>query len=124
MHSPARVAVVLVVVAVLSTHALVTGRPLSPSLQHLGPRSVRLLGSLGIAVVLLACAAFLDPADERVWTTIGLSGLLAFAAYQLVTGRGRDKWGRVSRPAWARFWGACGVVIALVGLARLWAWWP
>jgi hypothetical protein len=124
MHSPGRVAFIFVVLAMLSTHALVTGRMLSPSLQHLNARSVRLLGSLGMAAVVLACVAFLHPAHERVWMTIGLVAVGAFAAHQLVTGRGRTNRGRVSSPARARFWGAFGVVLALVCLARIWAFWP
>src|SRR5208282_474194 len=45
--------IVLALLFVLSLHALITGRTLSPSVQALGPRTVRVLGGVG-----LACALF------------------------------------------------------------------
>jgi len=43
----------LVVLFVLGLHAVITGRTLSPSLQARGPRTVRVIGGVGLAFAVL-----------------------------------------------------------------------
>ena len=110
--------IVLALLVVLSLHALVTGRTLSPSVQALGPRTVRVLGGLGLAFALFSY--LLDRTHDRVIATVALGGILAFVVRQVVTGRGRDGWGRELSPASARVWGLIGIGMVLLCAAKLW----
>jgi hypothetical protein len=111
--------IVLALLVVLSLHALITGRTLSSSVRALGPRTVRFLGGVGLAFALLGY--LIERTHDRVIATIALVGILAFATYQVVTGRGRDRWGRASSPASARGWGLVGIGMVLLCAAKLWA---
>jgi hypothetical protein len=102
----------------LSLHALVTGRTISESTRELGPRTIRMLGGLGIALVVLSY--FLIRTRDRILLTLALGVLLAFAGHQALTGRGRDNWGREQSPATARFWGWFVVAMVVLCLARVW----
>lgn len=109
---------VLALLVVLSLHALVTGRTLSPSVQALGPRTVRVLGGVGLAFALFSY--LIERTHDRVITTIALGVILAFVVRQVVTGRGRTGWGRDLSPASARAWGLIGIGMVLLCAAKLW----
>ena len=64
--------IVLALLVVLSLHALITGRTLSPSVQALGPRTVRVLGGVGLALALFSY--LIDRTHNRVIATIALGG--------------------------------------------------
>jgi hypothetical protein len=109
---------VLALLIVLSLHALITGRTLSPSVQARGPRTVRVLGGVGLAFALFSY--LIDRTHDRVIAMIALGVILAFVVHQVVTGRGRDSWGRELSPASARAWGLIGFGMVLLGAAKLW----
>ncbi len=110
--------IVLALLLVLSLHALLTGRTLSPSVQALGPRTVRALGGAGLAFALVS--SLIDRTHDRVIATIALGLILAFVVHQVVTGQGRDGWGRERSPASARAWGLVGIGMLLLCAAKLW----
>jgi hypothetical protein len=110
--------IVLTLLCVLSLHALITGRTLSPSVQTLGPRTVRALGGVGLAFALFSY--LIDRTHDRVIATIALGVTLGFVVHQVVTGRGRDRWGRELSPTSARAWGLVGIGMILLCAAKLW----
>jgi hypothetical protein len=111
--------IVLAFLFVLSLHALITGRALSPSVQARGPRTVRVLGGVGLAFALFGY--LIDRTHDRVLATIGLGVILAFVGHQVVTRRGRDGWGRELSPASARAWGLVAIGMVLLCAAKMWA---
>jgi hypothetical protein len=114
--------IVLALLCGLSLHALITGRTLSPSVQALGPRTVRVLGGVGLAFALFSY--LIDRTHDRVIAAIALGVLLAIVVHQVVTGRGRDRWGRELSPASARAWGMVGIGMVLLCAAKLWGCFP
>jgi hypothetical protein len=60
---------------------------------------------------------------DRMLETVGLAVMFAFAVHSLVTGRARSKWGRELSPAAARFWGAFGIVMIFLCVAKVWGFW-
>ncbi len=68
-------------------------------------------------------AVAFDRMLDRMLETVGLAVMFAFAAHSLVTGRARSKWGRELRPTAARFWGAFGIVMIFLCVAKVWGFW-
>ncbi len=60
---------------------------------------------------------------DRTLQTMCLGVMFAFAVHSLVTGRGRSRWGRELSPAAARFWGAFGILMILLCIAKVWGCW-
>jgi hypothetical protein len=68
-------------------------------------------------------AVAFDRMGERMLETVALAVMLAFAVHSLVTGRARSKWGRELSPPAARFWGAFGIVMIVLCVAKVWGVW-
>jgi hypothetical protein len=68
-------------------------------------------------------AVAFDRMLDRMLETVGLAVMFAFAVHSLVTGRARSKWGRELSPTAARVWGAFGIGMIFLCVAKVWGFW-